>query len=302
MNFNPSQRPFPIPLVNMTGPGSQPEDEELDYLTMPRGMATYQPPPLPEPKELVGHDAAVRVLTELLSTLQAAIRGETVEPVQLAGLAPDDLRLINQVLGEGEVSAQVMAAPGATGANGVGVPALVQMQEAVFAGVWRVLERQCDGVLHDRIEVGAIPAVLKQEARKDAVCGHQPDPAPPAGVMNAPTLLQELHDQRQQWRAGMPAHLVNLSLLPLSLEDVGFMDQQLGMGRVLILSRGYGNCRITSTRVANTWRVVYYNSQDAMILNSVEVVDMPEVACAAHEDLVDSALRLEEVLEWVNQV
>ena len=119
--------------------------------------------------------------------------------------------------------------------------------------------------------------------------------------MNAPTLLQELHDQRQQWRPGMPAHLVNLSLLPLSLEDVGFMDQQLGTGRVLILSGGYGNCRITSTRVANTWRVVYYNSQDAMILNSVEVVDMPEVACAAHEDLVDSALRLEEVLEWVNQ-
>ena len=31
----------------------------------------------------------------------------------------------------------------------------------------------------------------------------------------------------------------------------------------------------------NTWRVVYYNSQDAMILNSIEVVDMPEVACAA---------------------
>ncbi|MEI2624692.1 MAG: hydrogenase expression/formation C-terminal domain-containing protein [Giesbergeria sp.] len=48
------------------------------------------------------------------------------------------------------------------------------------------------------------------------------------------------------------------------------------------LAGGYGNCRISSTRVANTWRVVYYNSQDAMILNSIEVVDMPEVACAAH--------------------
>jgi hydrogenase-1 operon protein HyaF len=287
--------------VDILGPGSQPEEDELDYLPMPRGMATYQPPPLPEPEELAGHEAAVRVLTTLLSTLHMAIRGEAVSPVQLAGLAPEDLRLINQVLGEGEVSAQVIATPGAAGANGVSAPAMVQVQEAVFAGVWRVLERQSDGALHDRIEVGAIPEVLKQEARKDAASGHQPDTAPPAGVMNAPSLLQELHDQRQQWRPGMPAHLVNLSLLPLSLEDVGFMDQQLGTGRVLILSRGYGNCRITSTRVANTWRVVYYNSQDAMILNSVEVVDMPEVACAAPEDLVDSALRLEEVLEWVNQ-
>jgi len=31
------------------------------------------------------------------------------------------------------------------------------------------------------------------------------------------------------------------------------------------------------------------------------VVDMPEVACAAQEDLVDSEQRLREVLEWVNQ-
>jgi len=243
----------------------------------------------------------VRVLTELLRTLQATLRGEAVQPVELAGLSAQELQLVNQVLGEGEVSAQVTAGSAAPGPDRMAAPPLVQVQEAVFAGVWRVLERQSDGVLHDRIEVGAIPEVLKQEARKDAVSSHQPDTAPPAGVMNAPSLLQELHDQRQQWRPGMPAHLVNLSLLPLSLEDVGFMDQQLGTGRVLILSRGYGNCRITSTRVVNTWRVVYYNSQDAMILNSVEVVDMPEVACAAHEDLVDSALRLEEVLEWVNQ-
>ena len=63
-----------------------------------------------------------------------------------------------------------------------------------------------------------------------------------------------------------------------------------------------GNCRISSTRVPNTWRVVYYNSQDAMILNSIEVVDMPEVACAAPEDLVDSEQRLREVMAWVNRI
>ena len=302
MNSNPTQRPFPIPLVDMFGPGSQPEDEELEYMPMPRGMATYQPPQLPEPEELAGHGGAVRVLTELLHTLQAAIRGEAVPPVWLAGLTAEELQLVNQVLGEGEVSAQVTAAPGACAAGEVAAPAQAQVQEAVFAGVWRVLDGLADGTLQDRIEVGAIPEVLKREARQDALSGFQPDPTPPAGVMNAPTLLQELHDQRQQWRPGLPAHLVNLSLLPLSPQDMAFMEQQMGAGRVLILSRGYGNCRISSTRVANTWRVVYYNSQDAMILHSIEVVDMPEVACAAQEDLVDSEKRLREVLEWVNQV
>ena len=36
-----------------------------------------------------------------------------------------------------------------------------------------------------------------------------------------------------------------------------------------------------------------------MILNSVEVTGLPEVACAAAEDLADSAERLAEVLQWV---
>jgi len=114
-------------------------------------------------------------------------------------------------------------------------------------------------------------------------------------------VLVELEDQRRSWRAGQPAHVVNLSLLPLSPDDIGYMDMRLGTGRVLILSRGYGNCRITNCCVPHTWRVVYYNSADTVILNSVEVTDMPEVACAAPEDLHDSAQRLEEVLNWVHQ-
>lgn len=292
MSTPSGQRPFPIPLVSAMGPGSQIEDEELDYLPMPQGMSTYQPPRLPEPDALDGHGAAIAVLDQVLAVLQAAIRGESVAPVDLSGLGAADRQIVNQALGEGEVGAQV--------ADGQG-SALVQVQESVFAGVWRVIERLPDGGLQDRIEVGAIPEVLKTCARQDGASGHRPTARLPEGVMNAPTLLQELHDQRQQWRAGQSAHLVNLSLLPLSPADMACLEEQLGTGRVVILSRGYGNCRISSTRVPNTWRVVYYNSQDAMILNSIEVVDMPEVACAAPEDLVDSEQRLREVMAWVNR-
>lgn len=292
MSTPSGQHPFPIPLVSAMGPGSQIEDEELDYLPMPQGMSTYQPPRLPEPDALDGHGAAIAVLDQVLAVLQAAIRGESVAPVDLSGLGAADRQIVNQALGEGEVGAQV--------ADGQG-SALVQVQESVFAGVWRVIERLPDGGLQDRIEVGAIPEVLKTCARQDGASGHRPAARLPEGVMNAPTLLQELHDQRQQWRAGQSAHLVNLSLLPLSPADMACLEEQLGTGRVVILSRGYGNCRISSTRVPNTWRVVYYNSQDAMILNSIEVVDMPEVACAAPEDLVDSQQRLREVMAWVNR-
>lgn len=293
MSTPSGQRPFPIPLVSAMGPGSQIEDEELDYLPMPQGMSTYQPPRLPEPDALDGHGAAIAVLDQVLAVLQAAIRGESVASVDLSGLGAADRQIVNQALGEGEVGAQV--------ADGQG-SALVQVQESVFAGVWRVIERLPDGGLQDRIEVGAIPEVLKTCARQDGASGHRPAARLPEGVMNAPTLLQELHDHRQQWRVGQSAHLVNLSLLPLSPADMACLEEQLGTGRVVILSRGYGNCRISSTRVPTTWRVVYYNSQDAMILNSIEVVDMPEVACAAPEDLVDSEQRLREVMAWVNRI
>lgn len=292
-----SARPFPIPVVAL-GPGSQDDDEQLDYITMPQGMSTYRAPALPEPEELAGHAGAVGVLTQALERLQALLAGETVEPVRLDGLGAADLALVNQVLGEGEVSAQLLAEPDRLEAG-----ARVRIQESVFAGVWRVIETGEDGTVHDSIELGAVPAVLRRAAREDArpVPVPAPDAPLPPGVLNAPSILIELAEHRQHWREGRPPEVVNLTLLPVTPQDIAWLDHQLGTGRVVILSRGYGNCRITNARALNTWRVVYYNSQDTVILNSVEVCAIPEVACAAREDLEDSAERLAEVLQWVSQ-
>jgi hydrogenase-1 operon protein HyaF len=283
--------PFTIPLVAL-GPGSQDDDAGLDYLRLPAGMATYQPPSLPEPDALAGRGGALRVLDQALQAVRAAVRGETTTPVSLAGLDGAELALVNQVLGEGEVCAQVLAGPG---------PARARVQESVFAGVWRVLEVADDGAVHDRIEVGALPALLLRAAQADAA-GPRPElPPVPAGVMNAPALLTELEDRRRRWRGGEPAQVINLTLLPMTPADIAWLDHVLGTGRVLILSRGYGNCRITNACVPHTWRVVYYNSQDAVILNTLEVTAVPEVACAAAEDLQDTLERLAEVLAWVRQ-
>ncbi|MEK8052006.1 hydrogenase expression/formation protein [Ideonella sp. DXS22W] len=296
-DFTAGTKPFPIPVIaDMPfGIGSQTEDETLDYITMPQGMATFQPPPLPEPEDLAGHDGALSALRAVLAALDLRNAGGTPAPVVLAGLPAADLALINQVLGEGEVSAQVLADPAR--------PLLSQarIQESVFAGVWRVVECLADGRVIDRIEVGDAPALLREAARADATGPAADMLAAPPGVLNAQPILVELEDHRQTWRAGQPAQVVNLTLLPCGPEDIAFIDHVLGTGRVLVLSRGYGNCRITNCRVANTWRVVYYNSQDTVILNSVEVVDLPEVACAAREDLEDSRERLAEVLAWVEQ-
>ena len=39
-----------------------------------------------------------------------------------------------------------------------------------------------------------------------------------------------------------------------------------------------------------------------LILNTIEVVDVPEVALAAPEDLVDSRERLAELIAWIERV
>ncbi|MDG0854345.1 hydrogenase expression/formation protein [Roseateles puraquae] len=284
---------FPIP-VRSIGPGSQVEDEVLDYMPMPQGMETFRAPLLPEPEQLAGRHRAHAALRDALAQLEVVCRGGGNRHVDLAGLDADDLALVNQVLGEGEVSAVVHAA----GDAALGV----QVQEAVFAGVWRVVTTAQGRVVSDIIELGHIPEVLKLAARQDVdpVVPRWQGGLPP-NVQNAPALLAEIEDQWRLWRPGQPAHVVNLTLLPMSVEDIGFLDHHLGTGRVLILSRGYGNCRITNTHRPNTWRVVYYNSQDVVILNSVEISELPEVAQAAAEDLEDSLERLKEVLAWVEQ-
>lgn len=280
---------FPIPVVAL-GPGSQNEDESLDYLPLPKDMETYRPPVLPEPQELAGLDRARAALQQVL----ALLAGGTTGQVALGTMPPKDFRLINQVLGEGEASAIVQALDGNLE---------VRVQESVFAGVWRLMTYHDGALVDDAIEVGPVPSLFASTAADDLWPHDQTVPtwqgALPANVQNAPTLIEEIRDQVTRWRPGQVPHVVNLTLLPMTPEDIAFLDHHLGTGRVLMLSRGYGNCRISNTRLPNCWRVVYYNSMDKVILNTVEVVDMPEVAMAAPEDLRDSHARLQEVMTWL---
>ena len=79
------------------------------------------------------------------------------------------------------------------------------------------------------------------------------------------------------------------------------LDRALPVGPVAIISRGFGNCRITSTGARDVWRVQYFNNMNTLILNTIEVVDVPEVALAAAEDLVDSRERLAELIDWMSE-
>ena len=105
MNFMQDIKPFPIPVV--ASPGAFVEDETLDYIAMPQGMDTFRLPVLPEPEEIAQHAGAVEVLHALVQALDAVVTGQAPQAsLSLQGLSASDLLLLNQVLGEGEVSAQ----------------------------------------------------------------------------------------------------------------------------------------------------------------------------------------------------
>jgi len=51
----------------------------------------------------------------------------------------------------------------------------------------------------------------------------------------------------------------------------------------------------------NVWWVQYFNSMDMLILNTIEVSDVPEVAHASKEDYEDSIERLGEWLQVMQE-
>lgn len=276
-----------IPVV--TGPGSQPAEEDgfvLDY-PMPSGMITYSMPEIPEPDEITGLEAAITLLGDMQAELAAYRVQRPPVVLRLDDLDRRNKDLINQILGSGEVSMKFQGTVAA------------RIQESVLAGVWRVQYLDANGdVARDVIEIAAIPGLVTEATFRNAACAvniRRTDV--PDDVYNAAPLLTEINDQLPDYRPGSVPHVINLSLLPHTTEDIEFLSRTLGSGPVVILSRGYGNCRITSTATRNVWWVQYFNSQDTLILNTIEISAVPDVACAAQEDVDDSAQRLLEILE-----
>ncbi|MFH0935125.1 MAG: hydrogenase expression/formation protein, partial [Pseudomonadota bacterium] len=227
-----------------------------------------------------------RIVERLRDDMQAApLDSATIPTVALQHVDADIVRLLNQTMGEGEVSIAV---------RGSGQ---YRIQETVFAGVWRVHEFASDGrLIGDTLMACAIPPMVEQWAQ-DGVSLECKIPEKNAGLMNAPAVLTEIVGTAKGYQPGDASHVINLTLLPMSPEDIDCLTQTLGAGAVTILSRGYGNCRITSTRLPHVWWVQYFNSMDTLILNTIEVGGVPEVALASSEDYEDSMERLGEWLQ-----
>lgn len=269
-------------LSALVGPGSQPDgpdDAKLDYMIMPEEMRVFSMASIPA--DAADHAAGVATGEAILAALNRVAAGGPEESVDLAHLVPADLAFVDQLLGEGEVS--------------VVLGDSYQAQESVLAGVWRV--RQTGERRGDRVDIGAFPAGFIAAAFGRAQ-GEVTIPEKTFdGLFNAPALIAEINAHIPGTATRGQPHVINLSLLPHTEGDLLFLEEALGKGDLIILSRGYGNCRIRSTGTRHNWWVRYFNSQDTLILNTIEISPLPAVAQAAPEDIADSAERLAEIMD-----
>ena len=277
-----------IPIVGL-GPGSQPTEADgaqLEYIDMPKGVNTYSAPDTPEADEVQDLLGAKEAMDWLLDALGHYEPDGPPLMANITRLDAENRELVNQILGDGEVSAKYTGIVKA------------RMQEAVLAGVWRTFYLDESGdITHDLIEVADVPYLIRMPTSRES------DPMArlrgikaPDDVMNAMPIITEVRDHAEQFPITGKAHSINLTLLPLSDGDIDFLESTLGRGPIDLLSRGYGDCRVRSTAIPNVWWVRFYNSMGTVILDTLEIIDVPGVSCAAPEDIRDSRDRLEDII------
>ncbi len=273
--------------VSVIGPGSQPVSEDgqgLSYIDMPSDMATFEQPDIPEPDAVQGLVGAREAMLWLRQALADYEPGREAQLANLTGLDDEDRELVNQILGEGEVSISH---------NGT---IRARSQESVLAGVWRTLYlNDDDTVCYDILEVADVPHTVRMPDGRDRPINADGRDIP-GELNNALAILVELAARYPAFVEEGAPHTINLTLLPLSGEELAFIEERLGRGPIDTLSRAYGKCQVSSTLTSNVWWVRFFNSMGTLILNTIELTDVPEAIRAAPEDLSDSATRLGDML------
>jgi len=232
-------------------------------------------------------ESARFLLEAFADALSDAAAGRPGTIFSLSALEPAALAALDDILGEGEVSILIA---GSTE---------YQITETVFAGLWRVRTLDMAGALiGDHAEVGQIPQVVRAAAVEltsaELVIGPEP-----ADAMNVMPVLAEIKDAMARHVPGRPNHVISFTLLPMNEADLTFLGEMIGGGKIRSMSKGYGTARVTSTRARGVWQVEFLNAMGTVIVDTIEIGDIPAAILAEVEDFEDSAERVREVLGTV---
>ena len=264
-------------------------EPSLSLLGLPQG-GPIKRRSMSDDQEVAAQNETVRDrLEQAARALSLTAKDGVARQIDISDLGEADMYLLRDVLAEGEAS--VMAA----GPDGV-----MQASESAFPGLWLVHHPDCP--TPSFLEVADVPGivrdVLAQMAPRTMPLEHI---VPPDGAMNVMGVLAEIRHVARTWRPGDANHVMNFTLLPMTEADTEFLAQMLGHGPVQISSGGYGAARVIATAFNRVWAVQYLNAMGVVILDTIEIGDVPIAAKAAQEDHEDSAHRLSIVLSGALQ-
>lgn len=248
---------------------------------LPQGLDTFAFAFEGEP----GSVECVPLLRACLTALQRCASTQEGTVIPVAGLSEAALRFLDTTLGLGEVVVNVAGGH------------QYEAKETVLPGLWRVWTREASGELRTlHLEVAPVPHVAVA-ANRTGTLDELSIGVPPPGAMNVVPVLAELRHRSRRWHPGEPNHVVSFTLLPMSEDDMAFLEAQLGHGPVRGESKGFSRCRVELTQVRNIWSVQHFNAMGKLILDTIEVGDVPSALMAGGHDFEDSATRLGEWLQ-----
>lgn len=275
---------------HLLGPGTQENDDSFSMNPLPFTCMVNSEPSMAELENCVNSPRVMALLAQVRNQLaQSTSPLDDVLGWDLSALSADDLRFLNTLLGEGEVSVRIQHADGS----------MSEIQESIFCGLWRVRRLQEGRVVEDRLEAGSAPLPLWQAARADVLPDDSLLPPPIDGLMNGLSLAHELlsHIRNPETQP----HSINLTQLPLSAADHQFLARLCGQGSIQIRTIGYGESQINATGLRHVWHVRCLDTLKGTLLDSYEICTLPELVLAAPEDLIESAHRLGEVCQWLEE-
>ena len=176
--------------------------DAVEYMPMPREMTTFEMPRVPDPgpdTDIAGARDVLQVFLDHMSRWLST--GGELPALDLAGLEPAALRVLNETLGEGEVSAIVQA------------DHEIRVQETVFSGVWRQQHLRGTHLLHDYLLAAPIPPIVQTLASEGASPRLRTLPLP-AGAMNVPALVHELQEAMDHAGPDTAARVIRVTNSP----------------------------------------------------------------------------------------
>ena len=104
-------------------------------------------------------------------------------------------------------------------------------------------------------------------------------------LMNAPFLLNEIALALEALVKTGESRTLFLSQFPMTPEDAEFLQQTLGPGQTLIQSGGASPTVWRETGVSGVWWGEVYGADRKVVLRTIEITRMPELAIAPADDV-----------------